>query len=544
MNFEKYYKNKSKQKLLLEKSVLLNDILRVVKVRHNEVMHNATHNTFDAIGMIDIIENCVLPWSKEFIAMCLCVLSQPPLWIDDFLLGLECIDCFESNNPMLLLACKSLKKCLITSNEIQSLWFAFSIMIAYNRLLQCNDVIKVYNDTAKPILLKINEPEIAVAIYYEVVLAYANLRKFEETEEFLVLILEKLQGITDTDIHEVKSKILLNLGLTYLQTGQLSKAKHYCDEAMKHESASNNLNMVFQYHSLNANREARLGRYLLSKCHNELIFAKYFHIMRKIYSPGAVAVLQTLAFAYMEEFNVKEVEEALSLLDELYKKHRSDIISNEGQRVVDHEIRILFVQTKYNICKAIYISSEQERIKKLEEIHSELAKERFNSLPDENSEIKLDSFPLHIAILLKEPPNSNISLDEMNSLGLQINHEIGAMIREIGCQSEGLTEESYKNKSVIFNLKGSIVRCLQKMAERNYFNNDLETASLLMRRSYLCESLVSFFGFRRMEEGPRARTREIDIGELLAPLANIFDEVLAQNMRQKFSSERNSNSIK
>lgn len=553
MNFEKNYKKKSKQKLLLEKSVLLKDIMRVVKVRHSEVMHNATHNTFDANGMIDVIENCVSPWAKDFIAMFMFVLGQAPLSIDEFSLTLKCIVCIESDNPMSRLAFESLTKLPIKSNEIYNLWSAFSIMIACNRLLKCNDVIQVYNESAKPILLKTNEPEIAAAIYFEMAMAYQNLGKFEETVNFLKLILEKMRRITDPNINTVKSKVFFHLGLAYRHSRQLSKAQKCYDEAMKHNSDGHDLNLNMQEHLEYASLEAQSGFRELSKCHNELIFALYFHIMREENPRVAIVVLRRLAIAYMEEFNVKEFEEALSLIDELFKKHRSHIIAIEGQRIVDHEIRILFVQTKYNICKAITISSEQERIKKLDEIHSALGKERFNSLPDENSEVNLDSYLLDIDILLKKPPSEireigSITADEMDSIvsriTLGLKRDLSMMNIVIGQQPESLTaEQNYVYKHSTYKLKCSIVYGFQQLAKIKFSQKYLDTASLLMRRAYLCESLISFLEFRRLELVRKERIEEIDIRLELFPRVEIFDGVLIQYMRQKFNSKRSENAF-
>lgn len=168
--------------------------MRVVKVRHNEIMHNVTHSSLDINATTELIKNYVVPWLKDFTAMFIYSYqyrqsnnkNRAQFPIEDFWPILESMIGIDENQPVSYIHYMALNysrqlhngDSKSIDNDLTSSWLTVLGIVASNRLLKSNDVIPIYNDSAKPMLMQIEEPSISTAIYHE--MAYRNLRNFKE----------------------------------------------------------------------------------------------------------------------------------------------------------------------------------------------------------------------------------------------------------------------------------------------------------------------------------------------------------------------------
>lgn len=341
-----------------------------------------------------------------------------------------------------------------------------------------------------------------------------------------------------------------NLGSAYTHTRNLSKAKMCYEEALKEliELRMHYPHLIIAINMELANNESCLGYRELSKSRNELIFAKHFLIMQRNCPDLAVGLIDTIAKIYMEEFNVEAATDTLELRDKLFYDNRSYIIVRKGQLVVDREISILSIRIKYDICKAIISSSDQERIKKLEQFYSVLVNKRLNSLTANSSKPLQDSYLLHTTILLKNPPNDKIipnekaetTLKKIDSLDFILSIKYCLMTMNIlvfKFQTSLPAEEKCKHKNELYKTRCNIVSIFQKLAEIEFLKKNFDLASLLMRRAYLCESLADLLQFRMRKKLLKIEIKGMEIERILFPIVKISDEDLIQYMRQRFNSK-------
>lgn len=160
------------------------------------------------------------------------------------------------------------------------------------------------------------------------------------------------------------------------------------------------------------------------------------------------------------------------MLDKIFEGHHSDIVAQEGQHAIYHEINTLLSRTKYNIINAFISSSELECNEKLEKIHSTLTKERMSSLPSDGHKSCIDSLLMHVAILLEKPSsNGNVTnkiLEEYSTL-TQLNYDLMIIKIEIlGYQCCSTTDEKNKNKNSLYEMKCKIVNSFEESAVEEY----------------------------------------------------------------------------
>lgn len=240
---------------------------------------------------------------------------------------------------------------------------------------------------------------------------------------------------------------------------------------------------------------------------------------------------------------MKGAKEVLNLQEELFINHRSYIIALVGQHKAIQEIEILLDRTKYDIWKAIVSSSDQECITKLEQIHSELSKASVNSLPNNSIKSEIDSYLLHVGILLKKPhERTEFNLKEKDQLDTMLDTTKWLVIMNIMTakyQKCSIVEDEYKCKIALNRLKCRIVNTFRKLAEVEYHENNLDRASLLIRRAYLSESLVDLLEFKNMKFLKKSviEIEGIDTERIIFPLTEKFDEEIILYIRQRLHSD-------
>jgi len=523
-----YYKNifkkENEEKLsqfIIQNSILAKDCFNVIKIRHQQLMHQLHKCDIQAINQT-IIKQAV-PWREDLKSISFCLMED--------LEEKELLQMPETS-PITFDV-----KNLTEHNQILYNWYMK--IVSLNRLLKSDKAILEYNELMKQVTDE-TDPKLLTEIHWQAGLAYQYIKDFDKVIGPFQKGLYQAKMIPEGDIVLLKRVTLggidqvqcpwrnhrvfalqYDLALAYIQKKKFKEAQFHLEEILSCDSLSSTerLSVDFQLSII----ERKHGHQEVSKKRMELMYLNSFEEISSNHLIWGFSILFDLSIAYLEGHNLEEAIECIKLLQSYFNDNENKLRAAQGQKLLLNRILVNEKIHRISLIKAA-LKDDKECQQEVMKTHDSLLEDQ-NVIENSPFLTNLKEYNRHnfiIAIILGEITTRDILplYGERNfeNIGLiqDMKEEVKRDLLELKNFIFSLEKDKKKIKELeeslfIKKLKESLGVKLYIIAIKNFGDKMYKEAKEYMQKSILCQWLDDFILFERDDSSLQlANSTDID----------------------------------